>query len=776
MSKLFEALKRAEQLRKQKLAHDEAAKIAISDGVVPLEKQLEAALIAEEVQMAAGRVHQLYEEEKRKKNLALAQIAETQSSTLANEAKTRAERELAEELIARRQAEEQVAASATADRNTAIQASSAAEARYKLERQANAAAAQRLVAEQAAHDAVIAREVSEAALTQAATERAANDREVAAVIAKRIATEESADRAANEHLNAEKLAAQAAAARDEAERQLKLHDERLSAESVLNAQQISAAITLRTDTEAALKIEMGKQDALRAEEKTRSKAKLAQEQRLHDLVTRRIQEQGRANVELQAKLAAEKDLTEIVEAKALVEQGAISAAEKLAAAESELAAAASVALAGESENLRKIEQQRAESETQLSAKIAEIQVLRTTAESAAAAALAKHAVLQDDLNRRNAERETNERQLLDAARTSAQIAQHQAAQVSTRLAEYGRDTEEHIASLRANAASALSAIEQERAALEQQLAAELAQRQSTDARLRSDAAASEAAVRYAIGELTSRLTEEQELTKKILDTLSAESAENVTASASLATQRAELEAAVAERRKDKIAQERLLEGLSVDIANERLRLDAERASLAENTSKTNAAFLTAEERLQRESADLRAARIDAERAVAKRLAAEQQREADLIAQANAIAKLAEEEVNRATAEAAAESAALAEAKAQRQEHGAFATPLAQRDSNPLIQMKLPPPILARATPHWLPRLPAMALAVAIGTLLGTQLSRMQSAPEPNFSASPTPAAQSIQPSAASVNITSDTNELIQLKLDTNLRIKPAAKP
>ncbi|MBC7625072.1 MAG: hypothetical protein H7232_17000, partial [Aeromicrobium sp.] len=70
MSKLFEALKRAEQLRKQKLAHDEAAKIAILDGVVPPEKQLEAALIAEEVQMAAGRVHQLYEEEKRKKNLA----------------------------------------------------------------------------------------------------------------------------------------------------------------------------------------------------------------------------------------------------------------------------------------------------------------------------------------------------------------------------------------------------------------------------------------------------------------------------------------------------------------------------------------------------------------------------------------------------------------------------------------------------------------------------------------------------------------------------------
>ena len=773
MSKLFEALKRAEQLRKQKLAQDEAAKIAISDGVVPPEKQLEAALIAEEVLMAARRVHQLYEEEKRKKNLALAQIAETQSSTLANEAKTRAERELAEELIARRQAEEQVAASATADRNTAIQASSAAEARCKLELQANAAAAQRLVAEHEAHDAVLAREASKAALTQAATERAANDREVAAAIRKRIAVEEWADRASNERLNAEKLAAQAAAARDEAERQLKLHDERLSAESVLNAQQISAAITLRTDAEAALKIEMGKQDALRAEEKTRSKATLAQEQRLHDLITRRIQEQGRANVELQAKLAAEKNLTEIVEAKARVEQGAISAAEKLADAESQLAAAASVALAGESENLRKIEQQRAESETQLSAKIADIQVLKTTAESAAAAALAKHAVLQDDLNRRNAEREKNERQLLDAARTSAQIAQHQAAQVSTRLVEYGRDTEEHIASLRANAASALSAIEQERAALEQQLVAELAQRQSTEARLQNDAAASEAELKNAIVELTLRLTEQQELTKQILDTVSAE---NVTASASLATQRAELEAAVAEHRKDKIAQERLLEGLSVDIANERLRLDAERASLAENTSKTNAAFLTAEERLQRESADLRAARIDAERAVAKRLAAEQQREADLIAQANAIAKLAEEEVNRATAEAAAESAALAEATAQRQEHGAFATPLAQRDSNPLIQMKLPPPILTRATPHWLPRLPAMALAVAIGTLLGAQLSRMQSTPEPNLSASPTPAAQSIQPSAASVNVTSDTNEPIRLKLDTSLRVKLAAKP
>ena len=773
MSKLFEALKRAEQLRKQKLAQDEAAKIAISDGVVPPEKQLEAALIAEEVQMAARRVHQLYEEEKRKKNLALAQIAETQSSTLANEAKTRAERELAEELIARRQAEEQVAASATADRNTAIQASSAAEARCKLELQANAAAAQRLVAEHEAHDAVLAREASKAALTQAATERAANDREVAAAIRKRIAVEEWADRASNERLNAEKLAAQAAAARDEAERQLKLHDERLSAESVLNAQQISAAITLRTDAEAALKIEMGKQDALRAEEKTRSKATLAQEQRLHDLITRRIQEQGRANVELQAKLAAEKNLTEIVEAKARVEQGAISAAEKLADAESQLAAAASVALAGESENLRKIEQQRAESETQLSAKIADIQVLKTTAESAAAAALAKHAVLQDDLNRRNAEREKNERQLLDAARTSAQIAQHQAAQVSTRLVEYGRDTEEHIASLRANAASALSAIEQERAALEQQLVAELAQRQSTEARLQNDAAASEAELKNAIVELTLRLTEQQELTKQILDTVSAE---NVTASASLATQRAELEAAVAEHRKDKIAQERLLEGLSVDIANERLRLDAERASLAENTSKTNAAFLTAEERLQRESADLRAARIDAERAVAKRLAAEQQREADLIAQANAIAKLAEEEVNRATAEAAAESAALAEATAQRQEHGAFATPLAQRDSNPLIQMKLPPPILTRATPHWLPRLPAMALAVAIGTLLGAQLSRMQSTPEPNLSASPTPAAQSNQTSAASVNVTSDTNEPIRLKLDTSLRVKLAAKP
>ena len=66
MSKLIEALKRAEELRKLKRAQEEALKAKTSDAIAPV-NEIEAALIAEEARMAALRVRDLYEQEKQKK-------------------------------------------------------------------------------------------------------------------------------------------------------------------------------------------------------------------------------------------------------------------------------------------------------------------------------------------------------------------------------------------------------------------------------------------------------------------------------------------------------------------------------------------------------------------------------------------------------------------------------------------------------------------------------------------------------------------------------------
>jgi trimeric autotransporter adhesin len=65
MSKLIEALKRAEELRKQKRLQIEAAASSASTAPAPV-NEIEAALIAEEARMAAKRVLELYEEEKSK--------------------------------------------------------------------------------------------------------------------------------------------------------------------------------------------------------------------------------------------------------------------------------------------------------------------------------------------------------------------------------------------------------------------------------------------------------------------------------------------------------------------------------------------------------------------------------------------------------------------------------------------------------------------------------------------------------------------------------------
>jgi len=65
MSKLIEALKRAEELRRQRRLQTDAAKLNASEKSAPV-NEIEAALIAEEARMAAKRVLKIYEEEKLK--------------------------------------------------------------------------------------------------------------------------------------------------------------------------------------------------------------------------------------------------------------------------------------------------------------------------------------------------------------------------------------------------------------------------------------------------------------------------------------------------------------------------------------------------------------------------------------------------------------------------------------------------------------------------------------------------------------------------------------
>jgi hypothetical protein len=114
--------------------------------------------------------------------------------------------------------------------------------------------------------------------------------------------------------------------------------------------------------------------------------------------------------------------------------------------------------------------------------------------------------------------------------------------------------------------------------------------------------------------------------------------------------------------------------------------------------------------------------------------------------------------------------------AERREHAAVVASESPSGSNPLIAKQLPPPVaLKNRTARWLPSLPAIAIAVAFGVILGVQVQRSQTAQE-TLSSAALATGLPVKSIDGTTPVGSQADEPVALKLDTRLRKNKKPKP
>lgn len=651
MSKLVEALKRAEQLRKQKLAQEELLQTAAHDSApISPEKQIEAA------RMAAQRVYALTEAERGKKNKAVAAGAAAEAAANASLVQQKADEQLVLEVLAREAAERAAETSATAKRNADVHAAKTANQRRAADLAARAALEKRTNADFQAAVAAEVRAEADAAATAAARARAGMELAAKAATETKLAAEMEAAKAAAERTAATSAADEATSVRAAAEHLLAEAESARATWANQRSHQLQSAETTRAQVEALLASVAIERGTVETELGLVSQVRLAEEAGLTAAVTKRIEVEPQAAAQTKRKLAAEQLEAENQRKRLVAEKSAAEATPQRARAQAE---AANVSAANAQANAARVltfERSRNEvpagsNSLREAAAIALYQKdsVKDRSEDTLAKVIAGHEYVEARLLAQSSDSEETGCQEIGEL---AKLIAFETARNSALLAEIGKEAEGRTARLL-----------REREQLKTQLAAEAVRGEALIESQRLRALDEERIGREALEDLADQLAEKAARTHAALENFSGESRQRAAqletkqlalrdAALAVANQQSGLEQALREKRAE-------LESAESSLAAEEQRVLKQRDLALGRQAK-------AESNLLAELAAVQLAQARTAEAAALRIVAEQRLLDEILARETAGSLLVTKEKAQAKAEAALAAAADKKLAAQRE--------------------------------------------------------------------------------------------------------------
>jgi len=809
MSKLVEALKRAEQLRKQKLVQEKLLQTAAHESApISPEKQIEVALLAQEARMAAQRVHTLYEAERGKKNEAITAGAAAEAAADASLAQQQADEQLAREVLAREAAESAAETSATTKRNADLHAAKTANQRRDAELAARAASEKRTNADLQAAVAAQVRAAAEAAATAAARARTEMELAAKAAAETKLAAELEAAKAAAERTVATSVADEATSIRAAAEHALAEAESARATLANQRSNQVQIAETARKQAEALLASVANERGTAETELRLLAQARLAEETELTAVVTKRIEVERQAAEQTKRKLVAEQLKAENQRKRLVAEKLAVAAAEQRTLAEAQATESSEANAQADAARVLALEHARNEV-------LARTNSLRDATAIAAHQAASVRARSEDTLAKLIAERASIEARLLALASDAEETGHQEIGELAKQIAFETASNSALLADIGRETGGRTARFSREREQLKAQLTAEAVRREALIESQRLQARDEERIGREGLAALADQLAEEAALTHAALECFASESRQRAAqletkqlaqrdAALAITNEQSGLEQVLRERRAElesaesslAAEEQRVLKQRDFDLGR---RAEAESNLVAELAAVQLAQELTAEAAALRIAAEQRLLDETLTRATAGSLLVTKERE-----QANAEAALAaaadmklvaERELTAATAakisaiEAATRRTAIALEKAALAEQQARALaaienaarletekqPLQSRTSqfNPLINMKLPTSQDSLAGRRWRIFAGATAVMLLAGVFMGV-FFEMPSLPRASVVAAAAVATHGVPSKSLGAPDIADLP--VVLKLDPQLGRRPPMNP